>query len=181
VLPPPVIVRSRADAVARELLRYTRTLPVRDVMRTAGTVVREADKAGFDPLLFIALIYVESYFDHFALSPVGAEGLMQLMPATAAWMAERVDVQWPDGHSFEPETNVILGIRYFDFLFERFGRLDEALTAYNRGPAATRYILSSHGRLPHEIHDFYAGKVLDRFRILLARYGEAPNSWTPAS
>ncbi|MEM6734223.1 MAG: lytic transglycosylase domain-containing protein, partial [Myxococcota bacterium] len=123
----------------------------------------------------------ESYFDHLAVSPVGAEGLMQLMPATAEWMAERVDVEWPDGNSFDPEVNVTLGIRYFGFLYSRFHRFDHALTAYNRGPAATRYILGTHGRLPHEIHDFYAGKVLDRYRSLLYRYGEVPNSWGRAS
>ena len=181
VMPPPVVVRSRGDAVARELLRYTRTLPERDVMRTAQAITREADAAGFDPLLFVALIYVESYFDHLAISPVGAEGLMQLMPPTAAWMADREGVSWPDGHSFDPDTNVTLGIRYFEFLYSRFGRLDLSLTAYNRGPAATRYILGTHGRLPHEIYDFYAGKVLDRYRTLLFRYGEQHNSWSPAS
>lgn len=181
VLPPPVVVRSREDAVARELLRHARTLPQRDIMRTAQAITREARDAGFDPLLFVALIYVESYFDHLAISPVGAEGLMQLMPATATWMAEREGLEWPDRHSFNPETNVTLGIRYFGFLYERFGRLDQALTAYNRGPAATRYILATQGRLPHEIYDFYAGKVLDRYRGLLFRYGEQHNSWTPTS
>ncbi len=181
VLPPPVVVRTREDAVARELLRCVRTLPQHDIMRTAQAITREADEAGFDPLLFVALIYVESYFDHLAISPVGAEGLMQLMPPTAAWMADREGLAWPDGHSFDPETNVTLGIRYFGFLYERFGRLDQSLTAYNRGPAATRYILATQGRLPHEIYDFYAGKVLDRYRGLLFRYGEQHNSWTPTS
>lgn len=179
ILPPPVVIRSRGDAVARELLNYARSLPSHDVMRTAQRMTEEAAAAGFDPLLFVAVIYVESYFDHLAISAVGAEGLMQLMPATAEWMAERVSLEWPDSHSFDPTLNVTLGIRYFDFLYGRFGRLEDALTAYNRGPAATRYILSTYGRLPHEIHDFYAGKVLDRYRGLLARYGEQENSWSP--
>lgn len=181
VMPAPVVVRTREDAVARELLNYNKTLDSQDVMRTVQVLTREAEHSGFDPLLFVALMYVESYFDHLAVSYVGAEGLMQLMPATAAWMAEREGVEWPDGHSFDPVVNVTLGIRYFDFLYSRFGRLDQALTAYNRGPAATRYILSTHGRLPHEIHDFYAGKVLDRYKNLLWRYGERPNTWAPGS
>lgn len=181
VLPPPVIVQSRRDAVAAELVRNVKSLAVTDVMRTADTICDEADAHGFDPLLFVAVMHIESYYDHLALSPVGAEGLMQLMPATAAWMSERLEREWPDGHSFNPITNVILGVRYFDFLYRRFGRLDTSLTAYNRGPAATRYILQRHGRLPEEIRTFYAGKVLDRYAQLLRRYGERANSWSRIS
>lgn len=181
VLPAPVIVRNREDAVARELLNYNKTLNSNDLMRTAQRLTREADAAGFDPLLFVALIYVESYFDHLAVSPVGAEGLMQLMPSTAAWMATREDLGWPEGHSFDPLVNVTLGIAYFDLLYQYFGRLDHALTAYNRGPAATRHILAIRGRLPTGIYDFYAGKVLDRYRILLQRYGQQSNSWVPGT
>ena len=57
--------------------------------RTAQALCEEADELGYDPLMFLALIHVESNYNHLAISYVGAEGLMQLMPPTAEWTAER--------------------------------------------------------------------------------------------
>lgn len=180
VFPPPIKVATRSDAVAAELLRHTKSLSHRDVMRAAQRLSREAESLGFDPLLFVALIHVESYFDHLAVSQVGAEGLMQLMPATASWMAKRLELDRPHHHSFEPTLNIALGVHYFAFLFRRFERLDHALTAYNRGPAATGYILRRSGELPQEIYDFYAGKVLDRYASLMMRYGKPKSAQAAA-
>lgn len=174
VMPRPTIVLTRQDAVAQELLLHVRTLPTRDVLRTAQAISEEAEKLGYDPLLFLALIHIESYYDHLALSPVGAEGLMQLMPPTAEWMAGRLDVRWDDGHSFDPVLNVRLGSEYLAYLHREFGRMDYALTAYNRGPHATRYLVDRFGRLPPEVHEFYAGKVLSYYEKLKAMYGKLP-------
>ncbi|MEZ4272590.1 MAG: transglycosylase SLT domain-containing protein [Myxococcota bacterium] len=115
---------------------------------------------------------MESNYNHLAISPVGAEGLMQLMPPTAAWTANKYDLQWPEQHSFDPELNVRLGARYLALLTREFkGHMDLALTAYNRGPSATRYILGRHGRLPKDVRDFYATKVLDKYSALKHMYG----------
>jgi soluble lytic murein transglycosylase-like protein len=177
VLPRPVVVLSRQDAVARELLRYTRTMSATDALRVSQALCEEADELGWDPLLYLAVIHVESYYNHLAVSPVGAEGLMQLMPYTAEWMAERVDLSWPDSHSFDPVLNVQLGARYLDHLGGQFTRLDLILTAYNRGPRATAYIMNRHdGQLPPDIRDFYATKVLDRYDRLRKAYGHLPLS-----
>jgi soluble lytic murein transglycosylase-like protein len=172
ILPRPVVILERQDAVARELLRYTRTMSEIDVLRVAQTLCEEADTLGWDPLMYVAVIHVESYYNHLAVSPVGAEGLMQLMPYTAEWMAEELDLEWPEGHSFDPVLNVRLGTRYLKHLEEAyFDRMDYILTAYNRGPSATRFIVSRHGDLPPDIRDFYATKVLTKYRELRARYG----------
>ncbi len=109
VMPRPTIVLTRQDAVAQELLKYSRTMSTRDVLRTAQAINEEAERLGYDPLLLLALIHVESFYDHLALSPVGAEGLMQLMPPTAEWMAGRLQLQWSEGHTFDPVLNVRLG------------------------------------------------------------------------
>lgn len=175
VLPRPVVLLSQQDAVAWELLNRSKTLTEAEALRTARTLCEEATALGYDPLLFLAVIHIESYYNHLAISSVGAEGLMQLMPPTAEWMADRVGMAWPEGHSFDPELNVRLGSRYLAHLNRQFGgRLDLALTAYNRGPQATRFIVAHRGQLPSDIHDFYAGKVLQRFGELKYFYSHLP-------
>ena len=84
---------------------------------------------------------------------------------------------WDERHSFDPVLNVRLGSRYLALLLEDFGgRMDYAFTAYNRGPSATRYILRKYGRLPRDIRDFYATKVLNKYRSLRQTFGHLPNS-----
>ncbi len=174
VMPRPTIVLTRQDAVAQELLKFSRTMSTQDVLRTAQAISEEAERLGYDPLLLLALIHIESFYDHLALSPVGAEGLMQLMPPTAEWMAGRLQLRWDEGHTFDPVLNVRLGSQYLAYLHREFGRMDYALTAYNRGPHATRYLVDRFGRLPPPIYDFYAAKVLGHYEKLKAMYGKLP-------
>jgi soluble lytic murein transglycosylase-like protein len=84
-----------------------------------------ATKAGLDPLLLASLVWVESSFDPAAVSPVGALGLAQVMPATAAELGI-------DPHN--AEQNLAGGARYLKDNLDRFGRTDLALAAYNAGP-----------------------------------------------
>ena len=174
VMPKPVVPLTIGDAVAHELLLQSRSLSVQDALRTAQVLVEEAAAVGYDPLLVLALIKVESDFDHFAISPVGAEGLMQIMPRTGEWMAEKVGLDRDQGHTFDPVLNVRLGTRYLAHLHRQFGNLELALTAYNRGPTNTRFLLRRFGRLPDTVRDVYAGKVLRRYRDLRAEYGTLP-------
>lgn len=177
VLPGPVVPMTRADAVSFELRRRSKTMTNNEVVQVATALSEEAAVLGYDPLLFVALIRIESNFNHLAVSAVGAEGLMQLMPPTAAWMAERSKEEWPEGHSFDPVLNVRLGSRYLGHLMRQFqGKLELALTAYNRGPSATRYLVRTHGKLPEEIREFYAAKVMEKYRDLRGRYGHLPLS-----
>lgn len=176
IMPKPIVVLNRQDAVAAEMLQYARTMSERDALRVSQALCEEADRLGMDAFLFLAVIHVESFYDHLAISPTGAEGLMQLMPHTAEWTAERMDLSWPDSHSFDPVLNVRLGARYLDHLQTEFRSLEHALTAYNRGPKATRFLINEHGSLPREIADFYATKVLDKYRKLKWQYGDLPRA-----
>jgi hypothetical protein len=103
--------------------------------------LREASREhGIDYELLQALIATESGFDATAVSPKGAIGLMQIMPATA----ERYGVTGDGGAPlrkklFDPRTNVRTGARYLRDLIRMFpGRLELALAAYNAGEGAVQ-------------------------------------------
>jgi soluble lytic murein transglycosylase-like protein len=94
-----------------------------------GIIKRAAARNGVDPALVGALVRHESGFRTDAVSPAGAKGLMQLMPATAKDLGVE--------HPFDARENVEGGTRLLRGLIDRYdGRLDLALAAYNAGPAA---------------------------------------------
>ncbi len=100
--------------------------------RLATAIHDEAAHAGFDPLLVLALIHVESAFDPAAVSPAGAVGLMQLHEPTMRQEAERSRLGRADPR--DPIANVRAGVRYLRRLVATFGSTDLALMAYNAGP-----------------------------------------------
>lgn len=94
---------------------------------TYDSIIQGASqKYGVDFKLIKAVIQTESGFNRYARSPVGAQGLMQLMPATA----RRFDVN----DSFNPNENIEAGTRYLSWLIKRYnGNLHKALAGYNAG------------------------------------------------
>jgi len=100
--------------------------------------------SGLDPDLIRAVIRVESNNDHLAISPKGAQGLMQLMPGTQAHLG----VTDP----FDPRANVEAGSLYLRRQLDAFGNLELALAAYNAGPGNVQ----RHGGIPpfRETQDF---------------------------
>jgi soluble lytic murein transglycosylase-like protein len=84
-----------------------------------------------DPEIAFGLVRAESSFRNTATSPVGAVGLTQLMPRTAAWMEPGVS----RAELRNPSTNLDIGFRYLRYLLDKYdGNEDLALLAYNRGP-----------------------------------------------
>ena len=109
--------------------------------KTAKTALRDASQRhAIDYELLQALIAAESGFDAQAVSPKGAIGLMQLMPATA----QRYGVQSDKKSSvetklFDPRVNIAAGSRYLRDLISMFpGELDLAIAAYNAGEGAVQ-------------------------------------------
>lgn len=103
----------------------------------AHHVFRAANRFGLDQDLVFAVIAAESSCRHKARSNKGAQGLMQLMPATAKWLGVR-DVR-------DPEQNIMGGARYLSMLLRQFdGDMDLALAAYNAGP----YTVRRYGGIP---------------------------------
>jgi soluble lytic murein transglycosylase-like protein len=83
-----------------------------------------------DPLLVHSIIQVESNYNPYAISPKGAQGLMQLMPPTAR------DLGVSD--SFDPRQNIEAGVRYLKYLQDLYKDDRLALAAYNAGPGAVQ-------------------------------------------
>lgn len=170
----PTPCRAREGAVVAELYKHRQTLPRRDALRAARALCHEAERAQMDPLLLLAVIGVESSFNPRAVSPVGAEGLMQLMPHTGSFLAARANLAWSQRYAFDPAINIRIGTRYLATLRDAFhGRIDWALTAYNRGPTATHVLLRHHHGLPHDVRASYAAPVLQAYERLRRIYGSA--------
>jgi len=87
---------------------------------------------GLDPCLILSIMRAESAFNRSAVSPKGAMGLMQLMPATATRFGVR--------DFFDPRENVLGGSRYLRWLLDRFsGDVRLALAGYNAGEGAVEF------------------------------------------
>lgn len=100
-------------------------------------IVKEmAAEYGVDPYLVAAVIHCESSNNKDAVSPVGAMGLMQIMPDTGGWIADKLDMEdFAQEQLFEPEINIRFGCWYIDYLTEKFhGDRVAVLAAYNGGP-----------------------------------------------
>ena len=88
-----------------------------------------------EPSLVLAVIMAESSFNERAESRAGAQGLMQLMPATAADIARRMSMDaFEPYHVWDPEVNIAMGVFYLNWLKDRYnGNISLALAAYNAG------------------------------------------------
>ena len=94
----------------------------------ASLFASAAHRHGISPTLLAAVAKQESGFDARAVSPAGAQGLMQLMPSTARGLGVR--------NAFDPAQSVDGAARLLKDLISEFGRVDLALAAYNAGPGA---------------------------------------------
>jgi soluble lytic murein transglycosylase-like protein len=117
-------------------------------------IEKASERYRVNPALVKAVIKAESNFNHRAVSPVGARGLMQLMPATAAML------QVED--AFHPENNIDGGVRYLRYLMNLFnGNLPLVLAAYNAGENT---VLRYNNRIPpYQETRTYVRRVLDYF------------------
>jgi soluble lytic murein transglycosylase-like protein len=144
-----------ARAVAIEALGSARGLRP-DAEAVFDWIDVVADRMSVDRRLAHAIVRAESNYDPYAVSPKGAMGLMQLMPATAA----QYGVKAKD--LFDVEQNLETGMRHFRNLMSRLGNLSLALAAYNAGEGA----VARYGGIPpyretrdyvRRIMNFYVG------------------------
>ena len=126
----------------------------RDEMRDA------AQRRGIDPYLVAAVVREESSYYPKATSPVGARGLMQLMPTTARLMS-------PGGDLEDPGFNIELGTRFLAGLMREFIDPRLALAAYNAGPTRVRQWLNS--RRSDDIEAFVEQIPFDETRLYVKK------------
>ncbi len=127
-----VVVLIAATFVAsREVQKFTYKLSYPEEILTY------ARKYDLDPFLVAAVIHAESGNRPHVASGKGAVGLMQVLPSTGEWIAEKLDMTLEGGAEEAlktPGVNVELGCWYLNYLFERFGSEELVLCAYNAGP-----------------------------------------------
>jgi soluble lytic murein transglycosylase-like protein len=122
-------------------------------------IVAAATRHGIEPLLLFSVMSQESAFKSQAVSPKGARGLMQLMPATAARFGVK-DI-------FDPEQNIHAGARYLRFLLDLFeGDVSLALAGYNAGEGAVKKYGHAVPPYPETIN--YVRKIKRRYTNLSA-------------
>ena len=120
-------------------------------------IAAAAQATGLDPRLLAAVAEQESGGDANAVSPVGAEGLMQLMPGTA----QALGMQDP----FNPTQNAIGGATYLKEMLQQFqGSLPLALAAYNAGPGAVQ---EYGGIPPYPETEAYVRGVLSSYQAAM--------------
>ena len=151
-------VVSYAALLAR--LDRSQALTEEERRRVARVILESASQHRVSPHLVLAVIHVESAYQPFAISNVGALGLMQVMPRTGAEVAERIGVPWRGRQTlFHPEDNIRIGVAYLRELLDRYGDVRTALAAYNWGPGRIDTRLRRGSTLPAQ----YADRVMGAF------------------
>jgi hypothetical protein len=176
---PRVVSVVRLDARTGRLVRTVVSTPRTDTARPSDTGVRllveEAARAyDLNPELIDSVIQVESNYNPYAISPKGAQGLMQLMPETA----RRFGVK----NVFDPKDNVEGGVKYLKFLEDTFQDDRLAIAAYNAGERA----VTKFGDVPPyketvQYVDRVSKKVGKSKLIAKARAKEAATAAGPSS
>jgi soluble lytic murein transglycosylase-like protein len=136
-----------------------------------GDQIRACARAtGLPGHLIAGIIRQESAFDPRATSPVGARGLMQLMPETAREVSRKVGVPYAPDRLYDPNLSVQLGAVYFRELLDRFdGNVELALVSYNGGPNRIQRMWKESGP-DAQVADFVDKKLdLDESRNYVKR------------
>lgn len=131
----------------------------------AKHIVFESARQSYNPLFVASVVHSESTFKSGAVSPVGAVGLMQIMPDTGKHISKIRGQEWHGQSKLkDPRYNIELGITYLKYLEGVFnGNKKFALIAYNWGPNNLKLALAGKLRIPGSCIE-YANQVLARYR-----------------
>jgi soluble lytic murein transglycosylase-like protein len=149
----PVSAKTAAVAAAANFI--PQDIPTSGDRELDLIILRAGEREGVDPRLIHAVIWQESKYKPSAESHVGAQGLMQLMPATAK--------RFNCADSNDPASNVEAGTKYLRWLLARFdGDVTLALAGYNAGEGA----VDKYAGVPP------FGETQNYVRIITGRYGK---------
>ena len=132
---------------------------------------RQGRELGLDPRLLMSIARRESAFNPEAVSPVGALGLMQVMPATAKHLSRELDMPYPGKEGLtDASTNIRLASQYVRELSDRYhGNLIAVLAGYNAGPSrADRWLQESQGDYDQLIESISFRETRDYVKAVLA-------------
>ena len=144
-------------------------------------VLPAAKKYGVDPLVVFSLIRQESLFTSFATSSAAAQGLMQIIPDTGAYIAGKLS--WPDYQNsdvYRPYVNVAFGVWYLKEQLDTFsGSTYAALAAYNAGPDASgEWYRISNGdpdlflqAIDYDQTQTYVRRIYEQYQVYTKIYG----------
>lgn len=126
-------------------VHYWDDIGLRFPLSYADKIRENASLNGLDPVILFGLVRRESAFNKDAYSPVGARGLMQIMPTTARQIARDLNERWQGNDSlYDPVKNLKYGSYYYHKLLKQFdGHYALALAAYNAGPSRVKQWLPS--------------------------------------
>jgi soluble lytic murein transglycosylase len=140
--------RRAIDEIGRSPENYRLYFPVLE----RETLISSSKENGLDPVLVAALIRQESNFNPLATSPVGARGLMQLMPAVGKTVAESKGIgPWDPQLLYEPATNIKLGTAHLSGLARKYPEVVKVLAAYNAGESRVEKWSSKTGAADPEV------------------------------
>lgn len=130
---------SQAQRLAEQAARQLEEERLRYRLDYKDAIDAGAAEFGVDPALIAAVIFNESRFDASAVSYLGARGLMQIMPDTGEWIAQRLGEksQYSFDNMFDPATNVRYGTWYLGYLAGLFdGNVRKMMAGYHAGQNA---------------------------------------------
>lgn len=153
----------------------------------------------FDAALAYAIARQESLFYNQATSPVGARGLMQVMPSTGKLVAKKLGIDFTADDLYDPQTNLLIGSSYIHDLVQKFdGSMVMAIAGYNAGPGRPSKWAQTYGRPNGNLHQTinwiemipfnetrnYVMRVLENYQVyraMLSAGKRAPNIKDAAS
>lgn len=170
----PVFPTTQAEvaaAPAQAKSRAARTTPKASAQEIADAIGSASSRYRLDPDFVSSVVSAESGFNSRAVSPKGAQGLMQLMPGTASQLG--VD------NAFDPAKNTEGGTRYLRMLLERFNfDVAKALAAYNAGPMR---VDQHHGVPPYLETRKYVARIINDYNRKKVAQGKLAGAKTKPS
>ena len=142
-------------------------------------IIQISNQYSIEPSLLSSIANVESGMKSDAISSKGAKGIMQLMPSTAKWLAEKLGVEYNEDNLFDVSYSFNLGAFYLSYLQSLFRDEKTAICAYNAGQGKVKEWLqneeySKDGKtlynIPFEETKNYLNKAMKNLRYYEKRY-----------
>ena len=143
-------------------------------LKYKDVILQEASTNNLDPALVASIINAESRFETMAVSSKGAIGLMQIMPKTADFVAQKIGIKLEQEMLFDPSINIKIGCYYLNYLSLKFKEKNTLISAYNAGEGVVKSWLknneySTNGvtliKIPYEQTNIYVRKINHNYNV----------------